>query len=308
MSRSAKVKTVSRCMAARSFGMPATMTCSAAPRSNRAAATWVIAWREVRSLIPISTTPLPDRHDVAALERRHRPSLLGIAPPHRRPDEVGMELVDGLHRQRLVVAGRPVQRIHGQAAVEPAGGVAGVERVGQRRHQVFADAGRLAGQRDVARRGSPRAGRWWPGRRSGSSASWRGAGTPGRRGVPSTRPRPTWFGTILRSSSQSWRRGLSIVCATSTSWSSTTSTPRWAKLRRRSRRGRAGRSPPTSRRRRAGRRSSSASAGGARDRAQQTSTLRSVPDLGVHAVRRGNGCLDGLGHRVVPFVWSCLTQ
>ena len=59
MSRSTKVKTVSRCIAARSFGMPATITRSAAPCSNSAAATWVMAWREVRSLIPTSTTPLP---------------------------------------------------------------------------------------------------------------------------------------------------------------------------------------------------------------------------------------------------------
>ena len=59
MSRSAKVNTVSRCIAARSFGIPATTTRSALPWANNAAATWVIAWREVRSLIPISTTPLP---------------------------------------------------------------------------------------------------------------------------------------------------------------------------------------------------------------------------------------------------------
>ena len=58
-SRSAKVNTVSRCMAARSFGMPATMTFSAADCLNSADATWVIAWREVRSLMPISTTPFP---------------------------------------------------------------------------------------------------------------------------------------------------------------------------------------------------------------------------------------------------------
>ena len=58
-SRSANVKTVSRCIAARSFGMPATMTRSAAPAANSAAATWVMAWRELRSLMPIRTTPLP---------------------------------------------------------------------------------------------------------------------------------------------------------------------------------------------------------------------------------------------------------
>ncbi len=59
MSRSTNVKTVSRCIAARSFGIPATITRSAAPWAKSAAATWVMACREVRSLMPISTTPLP---------------------------------------------------------------------------------------------------------------------------------------------------------------------------------------------------------------------------------------------------------
>ena len=42
MSRSAKVNTVSRCIAARSLGIPATITRSAAPWANSAAATWVM--------------------------------------------------------------------------------------------------------------------------------------------------------------------------------------------------------------------------------------------------------------------------
>ena len=46
-------------MAARSFGIAATMTRSAAPFSNSVSASWLIAWREVRSLMPISTLPLP---------------------------------------------------------------------------------------------------------------------------------------------------------------------------------------------------------------------------------------------------------
>ena len=58
-SRSAKVNTVSRCMAARILGMAATMTRSAAFFLNSVAASWLIAWRDVRSLMPISTTPLP---------------------------------------------------------------------------------------------------------------------------------------------------------------------------------------------------------------------------------------------------------
>jgi hypothetical protein len=50
---------VSRCIAARSLGIAATITRVAAPLSNSAFATWLIAWREVRSLMPISTLPLP---------------------------------------------------------------------------------------------------------------------------------------------------------------------------------------------------------------------------------------------------------
>ena len=58
-SRSAKVNTVSRCIAARIFGIAATITRSAAPLANSVAASWLMAWREVRSLMPISTMPLP---------------------------------------------------------------------------------------------------------------------------------------------------------------------------------------------------------------------------------------------------------
>jgi hypothetical protein len=39
--------------------MPATMTRSAAPCANSAAATWVMACRDVRSLMPMRTVRLP---------------------------------------------------------------------------------------------------------------------------------------------------------------------------------------------------------------------------------------------------------
>ena len=151
MSRSAKVKTVSRCMAARSLGIPATTTRSAAPCVNSADATWVIACREVRSLIPISTTPLPTGMMSPPSNVAWPQSCSGS--PHQTfdADEVGVVGVDRLVEQGLVVAGRPVERVHGDPAVEPAGGVAGVERVGQRRHQVLAAAERLTGQGDVRR-------------------------------------------------------------------------------------------------------------------------------------------------------------
>ncbi|MNN84085.1 hypothetical protein D3C81_2012070 [compost metagenome] len=58
-SRSQKLNTVSRCMAARDFGRPATMTSLTAPLANRFCASWPMAWREVRSPMPISTMPLP---------------------------------------------------------------------------------------------------------------------------------------------------------------------------------------------------------------------------------------------------------
>ncbi|MCY1555366.1 hypothetical protein D9M68_920230 [compost metagenome] len=58
-SRSQKVNTVSRCMAARDFGRPATTTFCAAPLLNNDCASWPMAWREVRSPMPTSTTPLP---------------------------------------------------------------------------------------------------------------------------------------------------------------------------------------------------------------------------------------------------------
>ena len=91
-----------------------------------------------------------DRHDVAALQGGQPPVLLRVAPPHGGPDEVGVELVDRFHQQRLVLPGRPVQRVEGHAPVDPARGVAGVERVRQRRHEVLPHTCRLPGQRDIA--------------------------------------------------------------------------------------------------------------------------------------------------------------
>ena len=150
-SRSAKVKIVSRCMAARSLGMPATITLVAAPSANNVAATWVMACREVRSLIPMITTPFPGTSTSPPSMVAMPHDLFGIAPPHPRADEVGMELVDRLHQQRLVVPRGPEQRVERDAAVDPAGGVAGVEGVRQRRHQILCDAAAFARQRPVAR-------------------------------------------------------------------------------------------------------------------------------------------------------------
>ena len=86
--------------------------------------------------------PLADRHDVAALDRGQAVVLGRIAPPDLHlAGEVGMELVDRRGQDRLLVARRPEQRVEGDAAIDPARRVARVERVGQRRQQVFGDAG-----------------------------------------------------------------------------------------------------------------------------------------------------------------------
>ncbi len=87
---------------------------------------------------------LADRHHVAAFQRR-LPVVLGrVAPPDvDLAGEVRMELVDGRRQDRFFMPRRPVQRIEGDPAVDPAGGVARVQRVRQRRQQVFGDAGRL---------------------------------------------------------------------------------------------------------------------------------------------------------------------
>ena len=298
MSRSAKVKTVSRCMAARSFGMPATTTRSAAPCSNSAAATWVIACRDVRSLMPISTTPLPTGMMSPPSKVGLPPVLLRVAPPDGRADEVGVELVDRLHQQGLVVPRRPVERVQGHAAVQPARGVAGVERVRQRRHQVLADAGRTRGPARRSRTGSRRAGRRSPGRRSGTRPARVGRATRGTRGCRRPgrgRPRSA---TILRSSSQALASGIAMVCGEQVVQLDDLDAA-VAQLVDEVGVVALGVLDPHARRRRAGRRRWSGSAGGAPGPGAQTSTLRSSADLGVHAVgaRRG-GVL--VGHRNLP--------
>ena len=87
------------------------------------------------------------RHHVAALDRGQPVLFLGVAPPDLHlAGEIGVELVDRGGEQRLVLARRPVERVDGTAAIDPAGGVAGVEGVGQRRDQVAGDAQRLTDQ------------------------------------------------------------------------------------------------------------------------------------------------------------------
>ncbi len=173
---------------------------------------------------PHEDHPVADRHDVAALEGRLAPVDLGVAPPGGRGREVRVEAVDRLVDDRLVLAGRPVERVEGEPAVDPARRVARVERVRQRRQEVLAGAGLLAGEHDDGvRNSSGRSGIASPPMRN--SARRAGSRVSRNARVESTSPRPTWWGTILRSRSQSRAAGMAIVSAR-TSCSSTTSTPR----------------------------------------------------------------------------------
>ena len=87
---------------------------------------------------------LADGHHIAAFQCRLAMVLGRVAPPDvDLAGEIRMELVDGRGQDRFLMTGRPVQRIERHAAVDPAGGVARVQRVRQRRQQVFGDAGRL---------------------------------------------------------------------------------------------------------------------------------------------------------------------
>ena len=89
---------------------------------------------------------LADGHHVAAFQRRQAVVLGRIAPPDvDLAGEVRMELVDRGREDRLLVPRRPVQRIERHAAVDPAGRVARVQRVRQRRQQVLGGAGGFLG-------------------------------------------------------------------------------------------------------------------------------------------------------------------
>jgi len=71
-----------------------------------------------------------------------------VTPPDIHPScEVRVEFVDRGGKDRLLMPRRPEQRVEGDAAIDPAGGVARIERVGKRRQQVFGDADRVADQR-----------------------------------------------------------------------------------------------------------------------------------------------------------------
>ncbi len=94
------------------------------------------------------------RHQhVAAFKRGEAMMGRRVAPPHREAGlgEVRMELVDGRGEDGLLVARRPVKGIQRDALVDPAGGVARVEHVGQRRQQV---AGGLRGGTQRAQDGA----------------------------------------------------------------------------------------------------------------------------------------------------------
>ena len=157
MSRSSNVKTVSRCMWARSLVITQAMTRSAAPLAKRALAICSIMRPCVRSLMPISTAPLPiGITSPPSIEARPKSGGLepAVVAEVRVPElEVGvgehrMAAVDRGDVVGLPSSGRPVHRVDRHAAVDPARRVAGEQRVGQRRqHELAGIVDRRADQR-----------------------------------------------------------------------------------------------------------------------------------------------------------------
>ena len=317
-SRSAKVNTVSRCMAARRLGMPATTTRSAAPVEQRLGhlgdglAGGALAHADQHDAVA-------GGHDVAALEGGEPPVDLGVAPPGGGAGQVGVEPVQRLHEQRLVVAGRPVQRVEGDAAVDPAGGVAGVERVGQGRHQVVPGPRVIAGQGDVA--GPQVVGQVGGGQAADDELE---AGRRARRGTTgSRRPArcPTSLATILRSSSHARPRAGRAPRPASRAARRPRRPGRagW----RRTRGGPPGPGRPTSRRRTAARRSWSGSAVGGRGRASRPAPCgagrprsgrrgrgRGVSDMAVSLGwwSIGSDCTDPAGDRAMTPMTAPITE
>src|SRR5690606_18126469 len=76
-----------------------------------------------------------DRHDVAAFQGGEAVVQIRIAVPDLEigAGEGRVEFVDRSGQQRFLAAGGPVHGVERYAAVDPAGGVAGEDRVRQRR-------------------------------------------------------------------------------------------------------------------------------------------------------------------------------
>ena len=142
LSRSSIVNTVSRCMWARSFVITTAITRSAAPLLNRACATCSIIRAVVRSLIPISTVPLPmgctsppssdDLPKSSTLNRPSSPSG-GYQYSKSASREHRVVAVDRGHVVGLQPPSRPEHRVDGHSAVDPARRVASEQSVRQRR-------------------------------------------------------------------------------------------------------------------------------------------------------------------------------
>ena len=235
--------------------------------------------------MPISTTPLPTGM-MSPPSKVACPQSCSGSPHHTvRADEVRVELVDRLHQQRLVVPGRPVERVEGQRRRTASRWCRGCRACsaaaasGTRGRPV-----RLPGQRDVA--GAEVVGQVGgrPARRSGTRRAARGVERLQERAGVVDQPeadlvRRRSCGRAARPSP----RGSPCVSA-SRSCSSTTSTPRSRSLLTKSAWSRwAFSTHMTSSNSR-----SSPLVGVSRRCASpgaQTRTLRSLPDLGVDAVR-----------------------
>jgi hypothetical protein len=80
--------------------------------------------------MPINTVLLPIRHHVTTFKGSRTVVDRWIAVPHvNLASEIRMEPVNGSRKHRLFMTGWPVKGIQSDAAIDPAGGIAGVKRV-----------------------------------------------------------------------------------------------------------------------------------------------------------------------------------
>ena len=145
---------MSRCIAARSRGICAPITSRAASGLEHVLGEDADRAGGAALAHADEDDAVAGRHDVAALEPRQAPVVVGAAEPDREAGvaEARMEAVDRLDVQRLELARRPEHRVERDAAVDPGARVAREELVRQRRQHEVGRLQRVSDRRARSRR------------------------------------------------------------------------------------------------------------------------------------------------------------